>query len=84
MPTEDISADTACVSCHHANGLGSLNWPMNAKVISSFVKGGQMPFGVELNKRERVRFYNELIQDYFSIDDAHPGILKTWLLGKSR
>jgi len=84
MPTEDISADTACVSCHHANGLGSLNWPMNAKVISSFVKGGQMPFRVELSKSERVRLYNQLVQDYFSVDDSNPGILKAWLLGKRR
>jgi hypothetical protein len=78
------TANTACVSCHHPEGLGSLNWPMDSKVISSFVKGGRMPLGAELTKRERVKLYNQLIQDYFSIDTSHPGILKAWLLGKSR
>ena len=81
---EGASSNTACVSCHHSNGLGSLNWPMDEKVISSFVKGGQMPFGVELSKRERVELYNQLVQEYFSIDNLRPGILKAWLLGKSR
>ena len=57
---------------------------MDSKVISSFVKGGRMPLGAELTKRERVKLYNQLIQDYFSIDASHPGILKAWLLGKSR
>ncbi len=83
-PSEELSANTACVSCHHPNGLGSLNWPMDAKVIGSFVKGGQMPFRVELTKRERAKLYNQLVRDYFSIDDLNPGILKAWLLGKNR
>lgn len=78
------TANTACVACHHPNGLGSLNWPMDKKVISSFVKGGRMPMGADLTKQERVKLYNQLIQDYFSIDDAHPGVLKAWLLGMSR
>ena len=78
------TANTACVSCHHANGLGSLNWPMDSKVISSFVKGGKMPYGMELSRRERAKLYSQLVQDYFSIDDSHPGILKAWLLGKNR
>ena len=81
---EGASSNTACVSCHHPDGLGSLNWPMDSKVISSFVKDGQMPFGVELSRRERVKLYNQLVQDYFSIDNLRPGILKAWLLGKSR
>lgn len=81
---EVVSAGTACVSCHHPNGLGSLNWPMNKKVISSFVNGGRMPYGVELSQRERFRLYGRLMQDYFSIDEARPGILKSWLMGKSR
>ena len=80
----NAGASPACVSCHHPNGLGSLNWPMDAKVISSFVKGGKMPFGVELSKRERLKLYDQLVQDYFSIDVSRPGILKAWLLGKSR
>jgi hypothetical protein len=78
------TANTACGSCHHSEGLGSLNWPMDSKLISSFVKGGRMPLGAELTKRERGKLYNQLIQEYFSIDAAHPGILKAWLLGKSR
>jgi len=80
----NAGASTACVSCHHPNGLGSLNWPMDAKVIGSFVKGGKMPFGVELSRGERLKLYNQLVQDYFSIDASRPGILKAWLLGESR
>jgi len=38
-----------CSNCHDQDGLGSLNWPMSPKVISSFVKGGRMPFGHNLN-----------------------------------
>jgi hypothetical protein len=75
---------TACVSCHHPNGLGSLNWPMDSTVISSFVKGGQMPLGSKLQEQERARLYEQLVQNYFAIDDARPGILKAWLLGKNR
>ncbi len=81
---EAAGASTACVSCHHKDGLGSLNWPMDKKLISSFVNGGRMPYGVELSQRERFKLYSRLMQDYFSIDEARPGILKSWLLGKSR
>ncbi len=86
FPAKEIASATssACVSCHHPNGLGSLNWPMDKKVISSFVTGGRMPYGAELSRRERIKRYSQLVQDYFSIDDARPGILKSWLLGKSR
>ncbi len=75
---------TSCASCHHPGGLGSLNWPMDSTLIGSFVKGGRMPLGSEMKKPERVRFYQQLIDDYFSIDEAHPGILKEWLLGGMR
>ena len=74
----------ACVSCHHPNGLGSLNWPMDSVLIGSFVKGGKMPLGSKLQPIERVKLYKQLIEDYFAIDDARPGILKAWLLGKNR
>lgn len=73
-----------CASCHHPNGLGALNWPMDRVLISSFVKGGQMPLGAKLQGSERAELYKQLIQDYFATDDAHPGILKAWLLGKIR
>lgn len=73
----------ACVSCHQPNGLGSLNWPMDSVLISSFVKGGQMPLGSNLHYAERVRLYKDLIEDYFAIDDSRPGILKAWLMGKA-
>jgi hypothetical protein len=85
FPAREISnTSTACVSCHHPDGLGSLNWPMDKKVISSFVNGGRMPYGVELSQRERFKLYSQLVQDYFSVDEAHPGILKSWLMGRSR
>ena len=73
-----------CGACHQPNGLGALNWPMDRVLISSYVKGGQMPFGLELKPVERNRLYTRLIQEYFAIDEAKPGILKTWLLGRRR
>jgi hypothetical protein len=74
----------ACSSCHHANNMGPLNWPMNATIISSFVEEGKMPLGATLGRSERSRLYQRLVTDYFAIDEAHPGILKAWLLGKNR
>ncbi|MDX6575396.1 MAG: hypothetical protein QOE96_1349 [Blastocatellia bacterium] len=73
-----------CGACHQPNGLGALNWPMDRTLISSYVKGGQMPLGFELTALERNRLYTRLIQEYFAIDEAKPGILKTWLLGRRR
>lgn len=73
-----------CGACHQPNGLGSLNWPMDRVLISSYVKGGQMPFGSKLQPVERNRLYQKLIQEYFAVDEAKPGILKAWLLGRRR
>ncbi len=73
-----------CAACHQPNRLGSLNWPMDRTLISSFVKGGKMPFNSKLRNAERAQLYRSLIQEYFSIDDASPGTLKAWLLGKNR
>lgn len=69
-----------CSTCHQAQGLGALNWPMDEVVISSYVKGGQMPRGYELKVDERNVLYERLIQEYFATDRDNPGILKTWLL----
>lgn len=74
----------SCTSCHHAKGLGPLNWPMDSTLISSFVKSGRMPQGAQLRPAERTQLYRQLIQDYFAIDEERPGILKAWLLGKLR
>jgi hypothetical protein len=57
---------------------------MDRTIISSYINGGQMPYEFELTAVERARLYNRLVGDYFSIDDAKPGILKAWLLGKNR
>jgi hypothetical protein len=73
-----------CAACHHTDGLGALSWPMDRVLISSYVKGGQMPRGYKLTLAERSRLYHKLIQDYFAIDEANPGILKSWLLGRRR
>lgn len=73
-----------CSACHQPNGLGALNWPMDRTLISSYVKGGQMPFGIELTPLERNRLYTRMIQEYFAIDERNPGILKAWLLGRRR
>ena len=81
---EDTFKTVTCASCHRPNRLGSLNWPMDKTLISSFVKGGQMPLNSELRTAERARLYKRLVQDYFSVDNKRPGILKAWLLGKMR
>jgi hypothetical protein len=73
-----------CGACHQPNGLGALNWPMDRTLISSYVKGGQMPLGATLSPAARNRLYNGMIQEYFAIDDRKPGILKAWLLGRRR
>jgi hypothetical protein len=77
-----VGGAMTCSSCHQPAALGSLNWPMDQVLISSYVKGGQMPFGSSLTAAQREELYQKLIQEYFSIDDASPGILKSWLLGK--
>ena len=73
-----------CGACHQPNGLGALNWPMDRVLISSYVKGGQMPLGAELTPLARNRLYTRMIQEYFAIDETRPGILKAWLLGQRR
>jgi hypothetical protein len=57
---------------------------MDNVVISSYIKGGQMPFGYKLQDSARGELYERLIQEYFATDDANPGILKSWLLGRLR
>jgi len=73
-----------CAECHNTDKLGSLSWPMDSTIISSYINGGQMPYEFQLTAVERTRLYRRLVQDYFSIDEANPGILKAWLLGKDR
>lgn len=71
-----------CSSCHNPERLGALNWPMDETLISSFVSGGQMPFGHQLKVADRRELYAKLIQEYFAIDRDNPGILKSWLLSE--
>jgi hypothetical protein len=71
-----------CAACHQPERLGSLNWPMDRVLISSYIEGGQMPLGYHLKDTERDQLYKKLIQEYFSTDVLRPGILKLWLLGK--
>jgi hypothetical protein len=70
-----------CSACHHQERLGAFNWPMDSVLIKSFVEGGQMPLGHKLTISQRNQLYRKLIQEYFALDDANPGILKAWLLG---
>ena len=69
-----------CASCHQHERIGALNWPMDRVVISSFIKGGEMPLGFKLKVSERHELYTKLIQEYFASDKTNPGILKSWLL----
>ena len=80
----DASRALTCAACHRADYLGALNWPMNETLISSYVKGGQMPRGYDLRAEERGELYDRLIREYFETDDARPGVLKAWLLGRLR
>jgi len=80
----NISQAMTCQSCHNPLRLGSLNWPMDPLILSSYVEGGQMPFGIRLKDVERRRLYENLIEEYFATDNANPGILKSWLLGQRR
>jgi hypothetical protein len=73
-----------CAACHRRERLGAFNWPMDRVVISSYIKGGRMPFGYKLQPAERNELYERLIQEYFATDATQPGILKSWLLGKPR
>jgi hypothetical protein len=72
----------SCSRCHSTDNLGDLNWPMDRVIVSSFIKGGRMPYGHQLTETERARLYDNLIGEYFAVSDTRPGILKSWLLGK--
>jgi hypothetical protein len=73
-----------CSDCHTPDGLGTLNWPMDDAQISSYIKSGVMPPGRQLTATQRDELYEKLIEEYFSTDKSNPGILKRWLLGRSR
>ncbi|HEX3279810.1 MAG TPA: hypothetical protein VHR36_01150 [Pyrinomonadaceae bacterium] len=78
----NVSRAMTCQSCHNPQRLGSLNWPFDPLIVSSYVEGGQMPYGMTLKQVERRRLYENLIEEYFATNDARPGILKSWLLGQ--
>jgi hypothetical protein len=69
-----------CVACHNAQRLGLLNWPMDQVLIGSYLKAGKMPAGHRLQVVQRRELFAKLIEEYFAIDPAHPGILKAWLI----
>ena len=75
-----IAEAMTCSACHQQQGLGDLNWPMDQVLISSYIKGGQMPLGNALEVSERDLLYKALIEEYFATDKDNPGILKSWLL----
>jgi mono/diheme cytochrome c family protein len=79
-----VARSMNCAACHRPEGLGFLSWPMDKTIVSSFVKGGRMPLGATLTPRERAELYRNLVREYFSTDDARPGTLKSFLLGKLR
>jgi hypothetical protein len=83
-PITGRSSAASCASCHHANDMGPLNWPMESTIISSFILGGKMPQGATLGRAARMLLYQRLVNDYFALDNKRPGILKSWLLGKNR
>jgi len=60
----------ACSSCHHSEDWAP-NWPMDRTLISAFVNGGQMPFGLTSMLRA-YRALQKLIQEYFAIENRNP------------
>jgi hypothetical protein len=77
-----IAKAMTCVACHQPDRFGSFAWPMDDTLISSYVTGGQMPFGYQLTTSERIDLYDKLVEEYFATDRTRPGILKTWLLSR--
>lgn len=77
-----VARAMVCSACHNSERLGALSWPMDKKVIRSYVTGGQMPFGQRLTILERRELYAKLVDEYFATDNENPGILKSWLLKK--
>lgn len=73
-----------CSACHNSERLGALNWPMDKKLIKSYVTGGRMPFGQQLSISDRRELYAKLVDEYFATTNDNPGILKSWLLGRSQ
>jgi len=80
----DLGRAMSCATCHQGGRLGALNWPVDPVVIKSYLKQGQMPFGRKLDASRRDDLHQRLIDEYFAIDEANPGTLKMWLLGKLR
>ena len=80
----DIGRAMACATCHQREQLGALSWPLDPVVINSYITEGQMPFGRKLEASRREELHEKLIEEYFATGEANPGILKSWLLGKSR
>jgi len=78
----EVAKAMTCAACHQEERLGALNWPMDRIVISSYIRGGQMPLGYELRSSDRAKLHEKLIQEYFATDKANPGILKSWLLSR--
>ncbi|HVF66609.1 MAG TPA: hypothetical protein VM914_03030 [Pyrinomonadaceae bacterium] len=79
-----VARSMNCATCHRRDRLGSLSWPMDKTIVSSFVKGGRMPLGASLTAPERAELYRNLVREYFSTDETQPGTLKSFLLGKLR
>jgi hypothetical protein len=77
-----VARAMTCAACHQSARLGALNWPMDRTIISSYVRGGQMPLGYDLPAGARNALYARLVEEYFATDDARPGVLKAWLLGR--
>lgn len=77
-----ISKSMNCAKCHNsADGLGSLNYPLNLTVIDSYVRGGKMPPRNTLSVNEREGLLRCLKAEYFGVDSRQPALLLNWLKG---
>lgn len=80
----DLGRAMACANCHQRARFGTLSWPFDSVVINSYITGGQMPLEQNTDASWRDELHEKLIEEYFATDDANPGILKSFLLGKFR
>lgn len=78
---EKIKNSMSCSMCHNSRGLGSLDYPLNTKLIDSYVLGGLMPPGNSLNESERKGLLQCVKSEYLGLDKTKPALLLNWLFG---
>ena len=77
-----ISNSMTCTLCHNSTGgMGKFDFPINAKLVNSYVRGGLMPPGANLTAPEREGLLKCLNAEYLGVNASGPSILYSWLKG---